>query len=338
MNSRTLLSLLVTLVVLGALAIAVSFSQRERPVAGELLLPELRAQINSIDRVTVRTGGAKTVASLVRRDAGWILAERHDYAADMGRIRKNLIALAEARILEEKTANPEFYERLGVEDVDGENAGGIELTLSAGEAKTVIIIGRPGAGNTGQVYARRGGESASWLISGALDLPQETGQWLDRRLTEIDAKRLRTVTIRHPDGELLQLEKATAEAADFTVAGVPEGSELSYPTVGNAVGGALADLTLDNVEPAAGFTPGKVQPIVARFEAFDGLVVEVSTWKLPSGDRVAISASTTAGTAQAEAGEINTRLAGWVYTLPEFKGEQLTKRLTDLLQPLPPSK
>ena len=36
--------------------------------------------------------------------------------------RKNLLALAEARIVEEKTSTPEFYDRLGVQDIALDNS------------------------------------------------------------------------------------------------------------------------------------------------------------------------------------------------------------------------
>lgn len=337
MNSRTLLRMLVTLVALVALAVAVSFSQRDRSSAGDLLLPDLRAQINDIDHITLRTGGTKTLATLVRRDDGWVLAERHDYAADMGRIRKNLIALAEARILEEKTANPEFYHRLDVEDIEKDSAGGLELTLAAGENRTVLLIGRQAAGGNDQVYVRRSGEAASWLVAASLDLPREASQWLDRQLTDIKAARVRSVTISQPGGEILRIGKATAEATDFTVAELPAGRQLPYPAVANPIAGALDGLTFEDVEPAAGFDPGSIKPVTARFETFDGLVIEAKTWKLAAGERVAIHASASTEALQAEATAINARLARWTYTLPEFKGEQLTRKLADLLQPLPPS-
>jgi nucleoid-associated protein YgaU len=41
---------------------------------------------------------------------------------------------------------------------------------------------------------------------------------------------------------------------------------------------------------------------------------------------------------KAEADELNERLGNWVYTLPDFKGEQLTRKIEDLLQPKPPGK
>lgn len=373
MSSRNLVILLASLAVLVALAIAVSMSQRPGTGSGELLLPELKGQLNEIDRITVIGAGNKTLATLERRPEGWILAERNGYAADVGRIRKNLIALAEARIIEEKTSNPELYDRLGVEDLDRESAGGVRLDLGAAGKVTGVILGKTGVGGGDRAYARRAGEPVSWLVSGAFDIPRESAQWLDGGLTDIAAGRVHAVTVTHPDGSVLRVEKPTAETADYVVAGVPAGRELNFPGAGNALGAALAGLTLENVEPAAGFEPGEVRPVVARFETFDGLVVEARTWKLQAGARVRFTASADQaladrfapkpaeaakpGAAQAtapaeggkqarkgfeevkaEAAQLEARLGAWVYTLPGFKGEQLTRRLDDLLAPRPPGK
>ncbi len=369
MNTRTLVTLLASLAVLLALAVAVSLSQRKVAGSGDLLLPELRSQLNAIDKITVRASGDKTVATLEKREDRWILAERSGYPADVGRIRRNLIGLAEARILEEKTSNPELYDRLGVEDIEKESAAGVRLDLSTGSAVTSVIIGNTGVGGGERAYARRAGEATSWLVSGSFDAPRETSQWLELGLLDIEAKRVHSVTITHPKDGTLRVEKSAADAADFTVADVPKGRELSFPTAGNSLGGALADLSLENVEPADGFDPGEAQPTVARFETFDGLVVEARTWQQPAGSRVRLSASADETLAarfapkpaqtdeapaseagkeatprksfdevRAEADQLNGRFANWVYTLPEFKGEQLTRKIEDLLAPRPPTR
>jgi hypothetical protein len=276
MNSRTLVALLAALGILVALAFAVSISQRPTETSGGLLLPDLKTQLNAIDRIVVRTAGNKTVATLVRSEAGWALSERHDYAADVGRIRKNLIALAEARMLEEKTSNPELYGRLKVEDIEKESAGGVQLDLGAGDKTTSVIIGSTGVGGGDRAYVRRAGEPTSWLVSGAFDLPRDTGEWLDRSLTDIDAARVHAITITQPGGATVRIVKASPEATDFAVEGVPAGRELVYPAVGNAVGAALSDLNFDSLERAQDFAQGDVKPTVARFETFDGLVVEAA--------------------------------------------------------------
>jgi hypothetical protein len=373
MSRRMLVTLLVSLAVLVALAVAVSFSQRPPTSSGELLLPDLRAQINDVDRIVVRSGGDRTVATLERRKDGWVLVERNAYAADVGKIRSNLIALAEAAIIEEKTSSPDLYNRLGVSDIEQKDASGVRLDIGRGTATTSVILGTTGVGGGERAYARRAGEPTSWLVSGNFEVPTETADWLDRNVIELDARRVHAVTIAHPGAAALRIEKASPEVQDFTVIGAPAGRELSFPAVGNSIGAALAGLTLDNVEPAAGFAPGDVKPVVARFETFDGLVVEASTWRLPAGSRVRFGASadqalaarfaaapvkddsaTDASKAQAagprpadrksfdevkaEAEAINARLGNWVYALPDLKGEQLTKKLDDLLQPKPPGK
>lgn len=367
MNSRTLVTLLAALAVLVALAVAVSMSQRPGGPSGGPLLAGLKDQINDVDRIVVRAGGGRTVATLERREAGWVLAERDGHPADIGRIRRNLIALAEAQLLEEKTSNPGLYDRLKVEDVENEAAGGLRMDLGAGDRTTSVIIGATGVGGGDRAYARRPGETTSWLVSGSFDLPRETGDWLDRRVVDLPAARVHAVTITHPDGPVVRVEKATPQAGDFTVAGVPAGRELSFPAVGNTVGGALAGLEFDGVEPAAGFAPGEVEPVVAQFETFDGLVVEARSFRLPTGLRLRFTAAAdealarhfapageagskpgpgkdaaaadAAGEAprkdieavKAEAAALQSRFAGWVYSVPGYKSDPLTRRMEDLL-------
>jgi hypothetical protein len=365
MRSRTLVILLAALAVLVALAIAVSLSQQPGRAAGALLYPGLAEQLNAVDSVVLRTGGNKVVATLERGKAGWTVKERDGYPADLGRLRKNLIALAEATITEEKTSNPEFYDRLRVDDIEKDSAAGLRMDLgSAGKPVASVIIGSTAVAGADSAYARRAGEAQSWLVRGAFDLPRETAGWLDKTITSIPASRIAAVTISHPDGSTLKIGKPRAGEADFRVEGIPAGRELSFPGAGNSIGAALADLSLDGVEPATGFAPGAVKPTVARFETFDGLVVEVSSWPLPAGTRLRLRAQADAtlaaghapppGTApeagpaadalasaarkdfaavQAEADALNARLAHWVYTVPAYKAEQLSRHLDDLLAP-----
>ena len=108
-----------------------------------LLLPDLKGQLNDIRRVVITGPGNEVIATLERGAELWTVAERNNYPADVGSIRKNLLALAEARIVEEKTSSPEFYERLGVQDLADEGAGGVQLTLT-GEQRAGERHHRPG--------------------------------------------------------------------------------------------------------------------------------------------------------------------------------------------------
>ncbi len=340
MNRRTLALLFAALAILAVVAAVVLRGTQTGSRDQGLLFPGLKEQLNGIQRIVV-TGSANTpIATLERGAENWTVVERSNYAADVGRIRRNLLALAEARIVEEKTSNPDFYDRLGVQDMSAATAKGMLLTLTSSEKPISVIIGQAPSGSTNQTYARRAGEPMSWLVTGQFDLGKTGGEWLDRSLTDIPAGRIQSVTITHPGLETLRIsrdpktEKSAASEGmvEFLVADVPTGRELSYPGVANGVAGVLAELQLDDAQTreVLGANPGK--PVVARFVTTDGLSVETSAWRLPDGTRFTFIASGD-GDAAKEADAVNARLGGWVYTVPSYKAEQLTRRLEELLAP-----
>ena len=53
-----------------------------------------------------------------------------------------------------------------------------------------------------------------------------------------------------PTARSSRISKTGPELANFEVADVPTGRELSYPGVANVIGNALRELNLEDVEPA----------------------------------------------------------------------------------------
>jgi hypothetical protein len=335
MSRRALLALLGLLVVLVMVAgVLIRPATAPESTASATLLPGLKAELNDIKSVVVRSAGNAVVATLVRGKDSWQLKER-GYAADAQRLGQTLVALAEAEILEEKTALPEFYSRLGVEDIKDTTAGGLELDIQAAKNRYRVILGDTTLANGTQAYARRPGEATSWLIKARLDPGKATIDWLDKLVLDIPAERFQSVTTNHPDGAIARIRKTKAEEENFQVADIPAGRSLTFDGAANGMGAALTGLNLENVErrESLGGDPGK--PVVTRFVAFNGLVVETSAWRVPDGTRFTFIASSTGSAADVakEAAAINQRLGGWVYTLPGYKAEQLTHRVSDWLEP-----
>jgi hypothetical protein len=348
MNSRTFAILAATLAALLAIALWQSGTGPEESVStGEMLLPDLRGVLNDIEAVRLTASGNRPVATLHRRDAGWIVEERSGYPADVGRLRKNLLALADAVILERKTANPDFYERLGVGDIESEASRGMRFEISTTSGNTFsVIIGDTGVSGGNSAYARRTDETQSWLVKGDFDPGTDTVDWLDAQVVDLPSRDVRQVAIEHPDGETLVVEKPAEEEFNFQVQAIPEGKELSYSTVANSIGSALAALSFENVFPLDDAAVAEMEPVTARFTMASGLVAQVRVYDFESGRRIALSfseqaadgepgadADTESGSEeQPGADELNARVAGWLYELPSFKSDQLVKRMTDLLK------
>ncbi len=320
-----------------------------REATGRLLLPEFAPLANDIREVSI--AGAGQVVTLRRNDEGWVVIEREDYPADMGKLRPLVIALSEAVIVEEKTSNPELYARLGLGDPGGETAAdtndealvdgavdsegeGTRVTVSGEGARSTVIFGNTAQGNNR--YARVADEPGSFLVDINPDLPQSAAEWLDPQITDIGADTVRLVTIEHADGERVELARPDdAETPDYVAVNLPEGRELTYPSVGNSIAGALDDLELDDVRRRS---EGDADT-TAVFATADGL--EVSVELIEEGDEeetsdvatwLRFSASANSEEAKGAADALNERLGNREYRVAEYKAELLTRRWDDLLK------
>ncbi len=363
MSARNVLILLGAVVMLLALVL---FGQRgSSGGSGKLFAPSLEAALNDLERVTITKANNETIVALERKPEGWVATNKSDYAADVGKLRQGLRALAEAKILEQKTASPELYSHLGVEDVSGEKAAGLAIALTAkGKDLPVLILGN--ADGSKHRYVRRAGEAPSYLIDKNPEFARGVGQWLDAQIVDVRSDRIAQVTITQPDGQVVRISKPNKDAANYEVADVPKGRELLYPGVANVIGSSLRELNLEDVEPAAASPPAK--PTVVEFHAFDGLVVRAEGEKRGDASWVSFTASvdaaqvaraTAAATptppAQgagapadtpkpvapppaapdpaADAARINAKVGPWRYKIATFQYDQMTRQLAELLKP-----
>lgn len=353
MNRRSLVIVACAAAILAILA----FFGQDRPETlsrnDTLLMPELAGILNDVDEVVLTKAGNETIATLERGAGGWSVAEKSGYAADVGAIREALVAISEAKIVETKTANPGFYDRLGVTGVEREDSAGTAVTIRAGDRTlpTMIFGATEGADYR---YARPADDAQSVLVDRDPELPRETPDWLRTDILDVQGDRVQQVTIEHADGEGIVVNKEGRAQTNFSVAPIPEGRELRYPGAANAIGNSLRDLQLEDVRRDT--DAGGVVVATTVFETFDGLVVTVTGISIDDvvwlgfdaafdaeqavdfadeevGDDLAAEADADAPDPRAEADAINARVDGWLYRIPDFQYQQMTRRIEDLLQP-----
>jgi hypothetical protein len=210
------------------------------------LVPEMESWVNGIARVRIVKAGDQTVATLERGEQGWTVEEAESYAADWDRLKTLLAALAQARIVELKTANPAYFDRLGLKDVADTSSTAKKIEFGEGEHASSLLIGNAAQGRDGQ-YVRFPDKDQALLIDKSLDVAAELRDWLQRDIVDVADSEVVEVTITHPDGEQLSVRKTSADEQDFTLQGLPEGREIQSSWNVNALGGSLSGLVLDQV-------------------------------------------------------------------------------------------
>ena len=285
---------LLVLAVAAVLAIGVAIylqspGQRQTAIERNLFIPGLGDNINAVTQLRLKKARDETVATLKLGEQGWTLAERSDYPADAGKIRKLLLELSEARILEQKTSNPELYSKLGVEDITSKHAAGLQLEMDGLEAPVAVIIGQA-AGKLEATYARVTADQQSVLISGLIEPDSETTDWLNTELVDIASTRVQHVRINRPDGDDLEASK-TGRDASLEVQNIPQGRELESATAISTLGSVLAGLALEDVVPSSSLDAESTEWITTEFHTFDGLALKVRSLESDEDYYVTMEAS-----------------------------------------------
>jgi hypothetical protein len=344
--------LVITVVVAVAVLLVPGRTGHESDHATKLLLPDLAPQVNDIAWMRIVGPGTETIVTLLRQGDSWNVEEAAGYRADWTKLKKLLADLAQAEIVETKTANPEYYDRLGVEDLSSPEAGGVLIEFDADSGVPALIVGKPAQGRSGR-YVRLRDAEASALVDRDLDVPTDRSGWLDRAVIDIPDEEVLEVSISQQNGQRLRIAKVSADEENFTLQDIPAGREARSDWTVNAPAGALSALTLEDVRPAAelDWTGAAHYSLVTA----DRLVIDADLLLLPADSedesaqdaywiRLQAGVYPTALAGQAEqddvaaaigerAAALNRDLDGWAYRIPKYKYDAMVKRLDDLLKP-----
>jgi hypothetical protein len=300
--------------------------------AGDLVLPGLEAALNSVSRVELKKGDG-THATLERQGSRWLVAQRA-WPADFAKVRKLLLDLGSLNVVEEKTRVPANYPRLGVEDVNSPKATGTEVDVVTPSKTFALIVGRPSDTKSG--YVRVAGAEQSLLAAPPLTVDAEPKSWLDSTLIDLPAGRVRAIEERPAGGAGFNARRDKKEETDFTVSPIPHGRELTSAAAADPIASSLSELTLEDVQKAA--APADAKLSHAILQTFDGLTIDAAGRKDGSRMLVAFTATSTDKATAGEAQQLNGRLGGWEFEVPEYRYSQIFRSLDDLLRPPPQPK
>jgi|TARA_Y100000310_G_scaffold344219_2_gene455792 hypothetical protein len=359
MNSKTI-GILAAIIAVSVVIVFASSRSTEPvdPLLGTPVFPGLNDALGELRQVDIVTG--KDEINLALLEDGWVVTNRDGYPASFDKLSSLLDNLTEADFAERKTSKPEYFDRLGLRDLDDQESEAVKLKIvTGGQEPRELLVGKAASSRSGQ-YFRFLGEQQAWLMNAQLDVETDAEEWLEPAIINIDSERVRKVTHTSASGEQLTVVREGGEAENFEVVDLPADKKLKYGTVANALGRSLVNVRLKDVRKADGFDlsdSGK-----AEYWCKNGLVVSVLTKEMDgqyylsfavdageasevvandsdepdSNEAPASGSETDEGSNQPDLAEevagLKKDLDAWVFEVTQFTFDEFTKTLADMVE------
>jgi hypothetical protein len=301
--------------------------------ANTRVLPGLESSLNDITRIRITKAG-NTAATLDRTATEWLVGER-GYPADSGKLRKLLLDLGSLQAVERKTSIARNYPVLGVEDVTEPKATGARIDIVTPAKTWSLIVGHSKDAN--DCYVRVFGSAQSLLASPIVLVDADPKLWLEPTILDVAQSRVSEIDEQPSKGAQFTASREKQSHADFTVRGIPHGRELTGADAADTMGSALSSLTLTDARKTTP-PPQGTDLSHAAFKTFDGLEIDFSGYKQGGNAYIDVSAHAADKPAAAEAQQINSRVQGWDYEIPDYRYDQIFQPIDGLLKPLPAKK
>ena len=203
------------------LAGAMGLSYLGKPAAGpvvrgaSLIQGLATGQIGAITMGSGDDGGF----TLRRAGKGFVVAQKDDYPASMGKINELIMACLDIKITELVTENPANHAELEVTEEQARNV--VKFLDDNGEMITGVVIGNKAIEGGGR-YVRVAGSDAVYLAAEAPRPDSRVVDYLETLLFEVEKNDIERVTVSDPNGMYVIV---TDPNGDAVLEGVPEGKK-----------------------------------------------------------------------------------------------------------------
>lgn len=335
MNRRVALIFVVLLAVLGGAAIFYYQQERSRQPAnvgtlGRPLVKDLKAAEIAVIRIVE----PKATLTVQRKDERWVIAERDDFPADVGKVRDFVVQALSLKVGQSEPAGDKERARLNL-DASGTR---VEFANAEGKALATLIVGKkyfkrdvedPGKARAdGRFVALPDEAKTVYLVSDPLtQASARSADWIDR--TSFKVEKVRSLELRYPDGGGWRIER-DADNADWRLDGQRPSEKLDVGRA-NAASYSLSLLELADVAPKDVQDTGLEKPVLIEAATLDGLAFSIKVGRL-QGDNHYVS-FTSSGTAKEDKDlERRKLLSNYVLLIPKSKLEDTLKKRPELLE------
>lgn len=299
MTRKQFLLLVLALLVLGGVGIALIWQETSSyQASGQKIGAKLLPNLKVADVAQIELRDAKSTATLVRKDTGWVVQERSGYPAEFKSISDLIIKLIDLKVVQAETVGESLLPRIALVEPGKGDGAGTRLTFKDAAGKTLsnLVLGKvilkkdPGNplptaqdGVPAGRYVRVLDSGAVVVVSDPLtNAEAQPGRWLDKSFAKAD--RIKTLTLSGDGGWKISRDQ---EWGQWKFAA--GGGDLDPSAAVTAVN-ALGNLSFNDVAVTA-MPEDEGKPVILTAETFDKLTYTYKIAKRKTGDDYLVNIS-----------------------------------------------
>jgi hypothetical protein len=303
-------------------------------VSGQKLFASLDRDASQVGSVQIQKGKAEI--TLTKTGNGWAIAERANYPVRPEEVRKLLVALARAELVEPKTRIEAKYALLDLEDPAKDDTKATLVSLRDTEGKPIaeVVLGKSklaafGSSRTG-TYIRRPGQPQTWLVNQDLRAPTAVSSWANPLFFQIDPKTVKSLSIAAPQAKPYLIVVEDAEKETFKFASIPAGEKLQRGISASSMVTAMKTLELLDVRKIDELPTGeKVHE--AMLETAAGMKIDMRL-RADDTDRWISLKVVEDGESPEIAKAIREKTDGWEFKVADWRARQTFKSPDELFE------
>ncbi len=293
--------------------------------------------------------GSQTVR-LTRLNGRFVLPEKDNYPADVTKINFLINNCLDIRTVEKITDNPDNHADLKVTP----ETARYRISFMDEDPKPIVsLVLSESDPDTNTAYARLQSEDTVYSIQSVPRFNTGTADYMNTELLNVSKDQISSVAVKTNEGSYVLSSDKDSET--ISLEKMPEGKQFKGATY-QTVFGALSDLRFEDVSDAASFTGTFDSTYNAKLHDLTVYKLSVAriddkTWVKATADYLDKSpVEKTMGQVESDeelkkketkllaidaVKEFNARHEGWVYQIPSYKADQLTKPLSELIEDIP---
>ena len=234
---------------------------------GEPIFENIKKELNDVNEINIDT--TKRKISIIKNRDNWYMSTKSGYKVKNEIVRRNLIQISELRFFEKKTQDESLYSRLDL-DYPNNEEGSSKLISITNNEKQILVEFILGKKKKNGVYIKKLNDKESWLTSGSLEMSSVEGDWLEKKILDIDYKDVKKVSINHLNSkESFSLTKDDKNE-NFLIDNLNKEQIPKSDLIANFIGYFLTNLIFEDVVKRGDVIENKLLTKI-NFVLFDGV-------------------------------------------------------------------